>query len=107
MFQVVFAATAATIVSGAMAERTKFSSYMIYSALVSGVIYPVFGSWAWGSLYKGSGWLEGLGFIDFAGSTVVHTRWAAGPRWPAPSSWAPESANTARTAASNQSWDTA
>ena len=79
MFQVVFCATAATIVSGAMAERTKFSGYLIYSALVSAVIYPVFGSWAWGSLYKGQGWLEGLGFIDFAGSTVVHSvgGWAA------------------------------
>jgi len=79
MFQVVFAATAATIVSGAMAERTKFVSYLLYSVVISGLIYPVFGSWAWGSLYKGSGWLEGLGFIDFAGSTVVHSvgGWAA------------------------------
>jgi len=79
MFQVVFAATAATIVSGAMAERTKFSGYLIYSAVVSAVIYPIFGSWAWGGLYKGQGWLEGLGFIDFAGSTVVHSvgGWAA------------------------------
>jgi len=79
MFQVVFAATAATIVSGAMAERTKFSGYLIYSAVISGLIYPIFGSWAWGSLYNGNGWLEGLGFIDFAGSTVVHSvgGWAA------------------------------
>jgi Amt family ammonium transporter len=79
MFQVVFAATAATIVSGAMAERTKFSGYLIYSAVLSAVIYPIFGSWAWGGLYKGGGWLEGLGFIDFAGSTVVHSigGWAA------------------------------
>jgi Amt family ammonium transporter len=79
MFQVVFAATAATIVSGAMAERTKFTAYLVYSAAVSGLIYPVFGAWAWGSLYHGSGWLEGLGFIDFAGSTVVHSigGWAA------------------------------
>ena len=73
MFQCVFAATAATIVSGAMAERTKFSGYMIYSAFVCAFIYPVFGSWAWGSLLNGNGWLEGLGFIDFAGSTVVHS----------------------------------
>lgn len=79
MFQVVFAATAATIVSGAMAERTKFVGYLTYSALVSGLIYPIFGSWAWGSLFNGSGWLEGFGFIDFAGSTVVHSvgGWAA------------------------------
>jgi Amt family ammonium transporter len=79
MFQVVFCATAATIVSGAMAERTKFSGYLLYSAAISAVIYPVFGSWAWGSLFNGSGWLEGFGFIDFAGSTVVHSvgGWAA------------------------------
>ncbi|ACN17617.1 Amt [Desulforapulum autotrophicum HRM2] len=79
MFQVVFAATAATIVSGAMAERTKFTGYLAYSLIVSAVIYPIFGSWAWGSLFNGSGWLEGLGFIDFAGSTVVHSvgGWAA------------------------------
>ncbi|MDJ0720468.1 MAG: ammonium transporter [Desulfobacterales bacterium] len=79
MFQVVFAATAATIVSGAMAERTKFTGYLLYSIFVCGLIYPIFGSWAWGSLYKGSGWLEALGFIDFAGSTVVHSvgGWAA------------------------------
>ncbi len=79
MFQVVFAATAATIVSGAMAERTKFTGYIIYSIFVSGLIYPIFGSWAWGSLLNGSGWLEGFGFIDFAGSTVVHSvgGWAA------------------------------
>lgn len=73
MFQVVFAATAATIVSGAMAERTKFIGYLIYSAAICGFIYPIFGSWAWGSLYNGNGWLENLGFIDFAGSTVVHS----------------------------------
>jgi Amt family ammonium transporter len=79
MFQVVFAATAATIVSGAMAERTKFVGYLAYSAVLTALIYPVFGSWAWGSLFNGSGWLEGLGFIDFAGSTVVHSvgGWAA------------------------------
>jgi len=79
MFQVVFAATAATIVSGAMAERTKFSGYLIYSVVISGLIYPIFGSWAWGGLFNGKGWLESLGFIDFAGSTVVHSvgGWAA------------------------------
>lgn len=79
MFQVVFAATAATIVSGAMAERTKFVGYIVYSFIVSALIYPIFGGWAWGGLFHGSGWLEGLGFIDFAGSTVVHSvgGWAA------------------------------
>jgi Amt family ammonium transporter len=81
LFQTVFAATAATIVSGAMAERTKFSSYVIYSAFISLIIYPVVGHWAWGSLagISDGGWLEGLGFVDFAGSTVVHSvgGWAA------------------------------
>jgi len=79
MFQVVFAATAATIVSGAMAERTKFVGYLIYSFFISALIYPVVGSWAWGGLFHGGGWLEKLGFIDFAGSTVVHSvgGWAA------------------------------
>ncbi len=79
MFQCVFAATAATIVSGAMAERTKFAGYLLYSAVLCAFIYPVFGSWAWGSLFNGSGWLEAKGFIDFAGSTVVHSvgGWAA------------------------------
>jgi Amt family ammonium transporter len=73
IFQTVFAATAATIVSGAMAERTKFKSYLVYSFFVSAVIYPIFGSWAWGNLFKGAGWLSAMGFIDFAGSTVVHS----------------------------------
>ncbi len=75
MFQVVFAATAATIVSGAMAERTKFSSYLIFSLVISGLIYPVAGHWIW----NGDGWLAGMGFHDFAGSTVVHSvgGWAA------------------------------
>lgn len=78
-FQAVFAATAATIVSGAVAERTAFNSYLIFSLVITALIYPVFGHWAWGSLFNGSGWLEGLGFIDFAGSTVVHSvgGWAA------------------------------
>lgn len=67
-FQLVFAGTAATIVSGAMAERTKFSTYLIYSMVVSGIIYPISGHWVWGG-----GWLSGIGFSDFAGSTVVHS----------------------------------
>jgi Amt family ammonium transporter len=73
-FQVVFAATAATIVSGAMAERTKFKSYLIYTCFISAFIYPISGHWVWGG-----GWLADLGFHDFAGSTVVHSvgGWAA------------------------------
>ena len=79
LFQTVFCATAATIVSGAVAERTKFTSYLLFSFIICGLIYPVFGSWAWGSLYAGEGWLEKIGFLDFAGSTVVHSigGWAA------------------------------
>jgi Amt family ammonium transporter len=75
IFQTVFAATAATIVSGAMAERTKFQSYLLYSAVITLFIYPVFGSWAWGNLLMGDNpsWLADLGFHDFAGSTVVHS----------------------------------
>lgn len=73
IFQTVFAATAATIVSGAMAERTKFVGYLIYSVMISLFIYPIFGSWAWGGLLDGGGWLEKIGFLDFAGSTVVHS----------------------------------
>lgn len=73
MFQVVFCATAATIVSGAVAERANFKFYILFNLLMSMVIYPVFGSWAWGVLFLGQGWLENLGFIDFAGSTVVHS----------------------------------
>ena len=74
LFQVVFAATAATIVSGAMAERTKFSGYLWYSVFISGLIYPVVGHWIWGG-----GWLAAKGIVDFAGSTVVHSvgGWAA------------------------------
>ncbi len=74
-FQTIFAATAATIVSGAVAERIHFKSYLIYSLIVSAFIYPVSGHWMWGSLFgEGSqGWLEALGFHDFAGSTVVHS----------------------------------
>ncbi len=76
IFQTVFAATAATIISGAVSERTKFGAYLLYTIAVTGFIYPIFGSWVWGG-----GWLNdvGDGFIDFAGSTVVHSvgAWAA------------------------------
>ncbi|MEQ1840045.1 MAG: ammonium transporter [Verrucomicrobiales bacterium] len=81
-FQVVFVATSCTIASGAMAERIKFMGYLVYTIVLAGFIYPVFGHWAWGSFgggfepdFGGSpGWLEnfGVGFLDFAGSTVVH-----------------------------------
>lgn len=72
-FQMMFAATATTIASGAMAERIHFVAYVVSAIVVSGLIYPIFGSWAWGSLFGGEGWLKALGFIDFAGSTVVHS----------------------------------
>lgn len=73
-FQTVFCATAATIVSGAMAERTKFSSYLLYTVLISVIVYPISGHWIWGD-----GWLASIGFVDFAGSTAVHSvgGWAA------------------------------
>lgn len=85
-FQTVFAATAATIVSGAMAERTKFSSYLVFSVVITGLIYPISGHWVWGG-----GWLSTMEtpFHDFAGSTVVHSvggwmalagAWTLGPR---------------------------
>ena len=67
VFNLVFCATAATIVSGAMAERTKFLSYCIYSAMISAVVYPIEAHWIWGG-----GWLSQIGFHDFAGSTAVH-----------------------------------
>ena len=67
LFQVAFAATAATIVSGAVAGRMKFGAYVIYSAVLTGFIYPISGYWKWGG-----GWLNDMGFYDFAGSAVVH-----------------------------------
>ncbi len=67
IFQTMFCATTATIVSGAMAERTKFSMYLVYSILISAVVYPISGHWGWGG-----GWLSEMGFHDFAGSTIVH-----------------------------------
>ncbi len=74
-FQTVFAATAATIVSGAVAGRTKFTTYIMFSFIMTVVIYPISGHWVW----QGDGWLTELGFVDFAGSTVVHSvgGWAA------------------------------
>ncbi len=72
-FQMMFAATSTTIASGAMAERIHFSAYLIGACIVSGFIYPVFGSWAWGGAHGGEGWLKAMGFVDFAGSTVVHS----------------------------------
>ena len=73
-FQLVFAGTAATIVSGAVAERIKYGSFMVFSFVLVALVYPVVGHWIWGG-----GWLAGLGFWDFAGSTVVHSvgAWAA------------------------------
>ena len=68
VFNLVFCATAATIVSGAMAERTKFSSYCIYSAVISAVVYPIEAGWIWNS----NGWLAKMGFHDYAGSTAIH-----------------------------------
>lgn len=83
-FQAVFAATCATIVSGAMAERTRFSAYLYFTILITAIVYPIVGHWVWGG-----GWLSQLGFVDFAGSTVVHGvggvsaligAWLVGPR---------------------------
>ena len=71
VFQLVFCATAATIVSGAMAERTKFSAYCVYSAAISLIVYPIEAGWVWN--YGGNGWLQKLHFVDFAGSAVIHS----------------------------------
>ncbi len=68
LFQMMFCATAATIVSGAVAERMRFTSYLVLTAIVSCIIYPIAGGWAWNP----DGWLKNLGFVDFAGATVVH-----------------------------------
>jgi Amt family ammonium transporter len=78
-FQLVFCGTAATIISGAMAERTKFIGYLLYTAVMTALIYPIIGHWAWGSFGQGfgfgsgEGWLQAKGFVDFAGSGVVHS----------------------------------
>lgn len=94
IFQLMFCGAAVTIISGAVAERMKFASYIIMTALVSGIVYPIGGHWSWGNLYSGegetAGFLAEMGFYDFAGSTVVHSvgGWAAlaalmiiGPRY--------------------------
>ena len=75
LFQAMFCSTATTIVSGAVAERLQFTAYGVIAVLVSGIIYPVFGHWAWNGIDTGEaiGWLQQVGFIDFAGSTVVHS----------------------------------
>lgn len=75
VFQLVFCGTSTTIISGAVAERIQFRAYLIISFLVSGILYPVFGHWAWNGADNGraTGWLNSRGFIDFAGSTVVHS----------------------------------
>ncbi|MEO0562712.1 MAG: ammonium transporter, partial [Chloroflexota bacterium] len=79
LFQIMFCGTAVTILSGAVAERMRFESYIFITILISGLVYPVFGHWAWGGIqpFEGagefSGWLYNMGFVDFAGSTVVHS----------------------------------
>jgi ammonium transporter len=79
LFQIMFCGTAVTIMSGAVAERMRFESYIFITILVSGVVYPIFGHWAWGGIQPFTteqaavGWLNDLGFVDFAGSTVVHS----------------------------------
>ena len=77
-FEAMFCSTSATIVSGAVAERMKYSSYIISTFIISAIIYPVFGHWAWNGIQPSfiadsAGWLYKIGFVDFAGSTVVHS----------------------------------
>jgi Amt family ammonium transporter len=75
LFQVMFCGAAVTIISGVVAERLKFGAYLIVALIVSGLLYPIAGHWSWAGLGggEGSGWLSDLGFVDFAGSTVVHS----------------------------------
>lgn len=71
-FQLMFCGTATTIISGAIAERVRLSSYLLIAVVVSALVYPVYGHWVWSELGGGTGWLKALGFVDFAGATVVH-----------------------------------
>ncbi len=75
VYQMMFCGTSTTIVSGAAAERLKFTAYLLMAGLISGLIYPLFGHWSWNGIATGNtgGWLENMGFVDFAGSTVVHS----------------------------------
>ncbi len=73
VYQMMFAATASTIMSGAVAERMRFGAYVLAAIVTSVVIYPIFGAWAWGGQGQSLGWLRDLGFVDAAGSTVVHS----------------------------------
>ena len=75
IFQMMFCGTAATLVSGAVAERTSYIGYVIITVTITLCIYPIIGHWAWAGIFTGTptGWLEMLGFVDFAGSTVVHS----------------------------------
>ncbi|MEO0705344.1 MAG: hypothetical protein AAF050_06735, partial [Cyanobacteria bacterium J06649_5] len=75
LFQMMFCGTATTIVSGALAERQRFQGYIVIAVVISGLIYPIFGHWAWNDVNTAelSGWLGRLGFVDFAGSSVVHS----------------------------------
>ena len=75
LYQLLYCGTAVTILSGAVAERMTFSSYIVIAAVVSGLIYPIFGHWVWNGIDTGQfdGWLGGIGFVDFAGSTVIHS----------------------------------
>src|SRR3546814_6001611 len=75
LFQLMFCGTSATIVSGAVAERVTFSGYVVITLVISAVVYPLYAHWAWNTAQFGGvpGWLAALGFVDFAGSTVVHS----------------------------------
>ncbi len=72
VYQLVFVSSVAAIVSGAMAERTRFVASLMFTLAMAVFVYPIFGSWVWGGLHDGNGWLANLGFVDFAGSTVIH-----------------------------------